>query len=61
MAKIVRVTQANGNPALLNCDAVTHVITPPAEGVPAGAHAIVYLGSQQLAVRETVDEIRALL
>ena len=61
MAKIIQVTQANGNPALINAEAVTLVITPPNEGVPPGAQAIVYMGGQQLAVRETVAQIKALL
>lgn len=61
MAKIVQVTQANGNPALVNIEAITHVITPPTEGVPAGARATIYLGAQQLSVRESVAEIKALL
>jgi uncharacterized protein YlzI (FlbEa/FlbD family) len=60
VAKIVQVTQANGNPALINADAVTLVITPP-EAAPTGARAIVYMGSQQLAVRESVAEVKALL
>jgi hypothetical protein len=60
VAKIVQVTQANGNPALVNLEAITHVITPP-EGVPAGARATIYLGAQQLSVRESVADIKALL
>jgi hypothetical protein len=58
---MVQVTQANGNAALINADAVTLVITVPAEGAPAGARAIVHVGAQQLAVRETVADIKALL
>jgi hypothetical protein len=61
VAKIIQVTQANGNPALLNADAVTYVITPPPTSVPAGAKAIIYFGAQQLAVQETVADIKALL
>jgi hypothetical protein len=61
VAKIVQVTQANGNPALINTEAVTLVITP-AEPVPAGASAIIYFGGgQQIAVRETVAEVKAVL
>ena len=63
MAKIIQLTQANGNPALVNADAVTLVVTPPppTDSVPPGVQAIVYLGGQQLAVRETVAQIKALL
>ena len=61
MAKVVQLTQANGNPALVNAEAISHVVTPPTESTAPGARAIVYLGSQQLAVRETVAEIKGLL
>ena len=61
MAKIIQLTQANGDPALANAEAITHVITPPAQGAAPGARAIVYVGGRELAVRETVVDIKALL
>jgi uncharacterized protein YlzI (FlbEa/FlbD family) len=61
MANVIQLTQANGNPCLVNTGAVTHVITPPAEGSPVGARAIVYIGGQQLAVRESVADIKGQL
>ena len=63
MAKIVPVTQADGNEALINADAVTYVITPNANiGANPNARAVIYFGSQQqLAVKDTVADIKAKL
>ena len=62
MAKIIEVTQADGNAALVNADGITYVLTPnPSMGVNPNAKAVIYLGAQQLAVRDTVAEIKARL
>ena len=62
MAKFVELTQPDGNPALVNADSVTLVITPNANlGFHATAKSVVYIGSQQIAVTQTVAQVKAQL
>ena len=62
MAKMVQLTQADGNPCLINAESVVLVITPnPDIKMPSGAKTLVYLGTQQMAVIETVAEVKAKL
>jgi hypothetical protein len=59
MAKMVQLTQPDGNPALINAEAVLLVITPNANlGVNPAAKALVYVGGQQIAVTETVAKVK---
>lgn len=62
MAKIIQVTQPDGNPALVNAEEVVLVLTPNASlGVNPAAHALLYVGAHQIAVTETVAQIRGQL
>jgi hypothetical protein len=62
MARLIELTQPDGGPALVNPDAVTLVLTPNAGlGFPQAARSVVYMGTQLVAVTETVAQIQALL
>ena len=61
MAKIIEVTQADGQAALINVDSITMVLTSNAAlGVNPNAKSLIYLsGQQQLAVTETVAQVKS--
>ncbi len=60
MAKIIQLTQPDGNPALVNTDAIVLVITPNANlGVNPAAKALVYVGAREIAVTESVAQVKA--
>jgi hypothetical protein len=62
MAKLIELTQPDGAPALINVESITMVITPNANvGAHPNAKSLVYLGAQQLAVTETVAQVKAKL
>jgi len=62
MAKIIQVTQPDGNAALVNAEAVSLVLTPnPNLGFHPSAKAVIYVGDQHIAVTEPVAQIKALL
>jgi hypothetical protein len=62
MAKLVELTQPDGNPALVNADAILLVLTPNANlGFHPTAKSVVYVGSQQIAVTQTIGQIKAQL
>jgi hypothetical protein len=62
MARLIELTQPDGSPALVNPDGVTLVITPSASlGFPQAARSVVFMGTQTLAVTETVAQVQARL
>jgi hypothetical protein len=62
MARLIELTQPDGSPALVNPDGVTLVITPNASlGFPPAARSVVFMGTQTLAVTETVAQVQARL
>lgn len=59
MAKLLELTQPDGDPALVSVDAITLVVTPNRNlGFHPAARSVVYVGSQQVAVTQTVEQIR---
>jgi hypothetical protein len=62
MARFIELTMLDGNAMLVNADAVTMVQTSgPALGMNPAGRAVVTIGNQPIAVKETVAEVKALL